>query len=342
MNVNKKIIATAYGDPDVLKIVQEPIPQPGQGELLIRVEAAGVALGDVLRRRGVFVGGPRPPFTPGYDVVGRVEKAGDSITCYREGDRVAVCLDGVGGYSHYVCVPVEEVVLVPKSLDSHEAVSLVLNYVTAYQLLHRAVALGTHSRILIQGAAGGVGTAMLQVGQLLGLTMIGTASQAKLAAVSAYGATAIDYRAEDFVAAVRHRFPEGIDAVFDPIGGDNWYRSAQTLKPGGTLIGFGFTSALTHEPESESIARIEEDWRLLSRGQSAMQSVHACTYSVTQWKKEHPNWFKEDLHTLFDMLLNKQIKPILHSTFPLQEAAEAHRLIEHSKVVGKITLDCSD
>jgi NADPH:quinone reductase-like Zn-dependent oxidoreductase len=338
--MNNRVIVTAYGEEDVLKMVEEPIPQPGQGEVLIRVEAAGVALGDVLRRKGVFTGGPTPPFTPGYDIVGRIERVGEGVTRYRSGQRAAVCFDGVGGYTQYVCVRQEEVLAVPEALDSHDAVCLVLNYVTAYQLLRRAVSIDRNSRILIHGAAGGVGTAMLEIGQLLGLTMIGTASQAKLAAVSSYGALAVDYQTEDFVAAVRNRYPEGIDAVFDPIGGGNWYRSAQTLKPGGALVGFGFTSALMHQPASEQVARIQEDWIQLSRGQGFMDTIEASTYSVTQWKRTHPDWFHQDLHTLFQMLLNKQIKPIRYSTFPLHEAAEAHRLIEHSKIVGKITLDC--
>jgi NADPH:quinone reductase-like Zn-dependent oxidoreductase len=338
--MNNKVIVSAYGNEDVLKMVQEPQRIPEKDELLIQVEAAGVSLGDIMRRKGVFMGMPIPPFTPGYDIVGRIIEKGDQVTRFGVGDRVAVCLDGIGGYSQYVSINEEEAVPVPDSLNSHEAVCLVLNYVTAYQLLTRAVKKEELHRILIHGAAGGVGTAMLELGQMLGIEMIGTASESKLPTVRSYGAWAIDYRAEDFVQVIRDRFPEGIDAVFDPIGGDNWHQSAQTLKNGGALIGFGFTSALTVQPRTQDANHLQEEWVLLSQGQWQKKFVQASMYSITKWKKEHPDWFHEDLSTLFEMLSEKRLKPILYATLPLKEVAEAHRLLEKSKVVGKITLDC--
>jgi NADPH:quinone reductase-like Zn-dependent oxidoreductase len=337
--MNKRIIVTSYGDADVLRMIEEPVPQPEKDEVLIRVEAAGVALGDVMRRKGVLMGGPTLPFTPGYDIVGRIEQMGDGATRFRAGDRVAVCFDGIGGYSRYVSVREQDAHPVPESLDPHDAVCLVLNYVTAYQLLHRAVQTKGLRRILIHGAAGGVGTALLQMGQLLGLEMIGTASESKLPTVRSYGAWGIDYRREDFVQAVRNHVPEGIDAVFDPIGGENWHRSAQTLKPGGALIAFGFTSALAQEPTNEGFTRLQEDLARLSRGEWYTESVQASMYSITKWKKDHPDWFRDDLHTVFQWLAEGRLKPVRHATLPLEEAAQAHRLMEHAQTIGKITLD---
>lgn len=337
--MNKKIVVKAYGEAEVLEWMDEPLRRPQKDEVLIQVEAAGVAMGDVMRRKGVFPGMPKPPFTPGYDIVGRILEIGDGVTRFSTGDRVAVCFDGIGGYAQHVVVREQEALPVPESVDPHEAVCLVLNYVTAYQLLTRTVRKEGPLRILVHGAAGGVGTAILELGQLLGMEMIGTASASKMSTLDAYGAMGIDYRTQDFVQVVRHRYPEGIDAVFDPIGGDHWHRSAQTLKPGGVFIGFGFTSALAVQPDTKG-TQLQEDWDLLSRGQWCKESVQATMYSLTKWKKEHPDWFHEDLTTLFRMLSEQRLKPLLYATLPLQEAPRAHRLLEESKAVGKITLDC--
>ncbi|MGG2199212.1 medium chain dehydrogenase/reductase family protein [Paenibacillus validus] len=339
--MNQRVIVTAYGEADVLRLMDEPLQAPASGEVLIRVEAAGVALGDVMRRKGVYPGGPKPPFTPGYDGVGRIEAVGEGVSGLRAGERVAFCLDGTGAYSRYVRVREQDAIPVPASIDPYEAVCLVLNYVTAYQLLHRAVKKEGMRRILVHGAAGGVGTALLELGRVLGLTMIGTASEPKLASVRGYGAMGIDYRSEDFVQAVLERYPDGVDAVFDPIGGDNWRRSAQTLRPGGALVGFGFTSVLTAGPDAEAASRLRGDWSRLSQGQwHSEKPVLASAYSVTQWKREHPSWFRLDLQALLQLLSEGRIKPVVHAVIPLQEAAEAHRLIESSRTIGKIIVDC--
>lgn len=339
--MNERVMVTAYGEADVLRLIKEPLRAPANGEVLVRVEAAGVALGDVMRRKGVYPGGPKPPFTPGYDGVGRIEAVGEGVSGLRAGERVAFCLDGIGGYSRYVWVGERDAIPVPASIDPHEAVCLVLNYVTAYQLLHRAVPKEGVSRILVHGAAGGVGTALLELGRLLGLTMLGTASEPKLASVRGYGAQGIDYRSEDFVQAVLERYPDGVDAVFDPIGGDNWRRSALTLRPGGSLVGFGFTSVLTAEPDAEAASRLLGDWSRLSRGQwHSEKPVRTSAYSVTQWKREHPSWFRQDLQALLQLLSEGRIKPVVHTAVPLREAAEAHRLLESPRTIGKIILDC--
>jgi NADPH2:quinone reductase len=168
----------------------------------MRVHAAGVAFLDLLMREGTYPGGPKPPFTPGYDLVGEVESTGAGVRGLQVGQRVAA-LTVYGSYTDWICLPADDLVPVPDGLDAAEAVSLVLNYVTAYQLLHRAARVAPGERILVQGAAGGVGTAILQLGRLAGLEVFGTASAKDLEVVASLGATPIDRRRDDFVAVLR-------------------------------------------------------------------------------------------------------------------------------------------
>jgi NADPH2:quinone reductase len=194
---NARMVLTGLGGPEVLKCVEEHLPKPGAGEVRVKILAAGIAFADVLMRRGLYPGTPKFPFTPGYDLVGNIDALGDAVSQFVIGQRVAA-LTMIGGYSRYTVVPAGRLVPVPDGLDPAEAVSLVLNYVTAYQMLHRVAKLREGQRVLIHAAAGGVGTAALQLGRLAGLEMFGTASKAKHQLVASLGATPIDYRSESF------------------------------------------------------------------------------------------------------------------------------------------------
>ena len=187
-----RVIVTHYGGPDALRVVEEECPEPKNGEVRVRVLAAGVSLPDVMMREGIHPETPSLPFTPGWDLVGVVERLGDGVSGIEPGQIVAA-LPISGAYAEFVCLPQRELVPVPSGLDAAEAVSLVLNYVTAYQMLHRSVKVRPGQRVLIHGAAGGVGTALLQLGRLAGLEMYGTCSPRGAAAVSALGAIPIDY-----------------------------------------------------------------------------------------------------------------------------------------------------
>ena len=235
---NTRVVLTALGGSEVLKVIEDDIRDPGANELRIRILACGVAFADVLMRRGLYSGVPPLPYSPGYDIVGVVDSCGVGVTRWKSGDWVAA-LTWTGGYSRYIVLPESELVQVPARLDPAETVSLVLNYTTAYQLIHRIAKLTRSESVLIHGAAGGVGTAALQLGSLLGLKMFGTASKPKHNLVAALGGIPIDYRTEDFV-----RRAAFVDAVFDPIGGRNWLRSYRTLGKGGRFIGYGMSAAL--------------------------------------------------------------------------------------------------
>ncbi len=343
---NTRVLLTALGGPEVLQVTSDDVRDPVANEVRVRVLACGVAFADVLMRYGLYSPVPPLPFSPGFDIVGEVEScgpgtsapAGSNETQCRPGDLIAA-LGGNGGYSQYMILPAAELVRLPPALPGHtldpaEVVSLVLNYTTAYQLIHRVAKLKRGDSVLIHGAAGGVGTAALQLGALSGLKMFGTASKGKLQLVSSLGGIPIDYRSEDFVQRAA-----GVDAVFDPIGGRNWLRSFRTLGKGGRFVGYGMSAAIAGGKRNMLLAAGSFAWLTMMR---ALPGKSAEWYSMTTEKKKHPEWFREDLALLLAMLRDQSIKPVIAKRLPLREAARAHELLEHASVTGKIVLMCQD
>jgi NADPH:quinone reductase-like Zn-dependent oxidoreductase len=330
---NTRVVLTALGGPEVLKVIEDEIGQPGANELRIRIHACGVAFADVLMRRGLYSGSPPLPYSPGYDIVGEVEACGAGVTTWRNGDWVAA-LTTTGGYSRYIVLPASEVVRVPAGLDPAETVSLILNYTTAYQLIHRIANLQRGESVLIHGAAGGVGTAALQLGTLAGLKMYGTASKAKHSLVTELGGIPIDYRNEDFV-----KRAAGVNAVLDPVGGNNWRRSYRALGRGGRFVGYGMSAAIKGGRRNMMLAGASFAWLWFA---GLLPGKSAKWYSVTTEKKKHPEWFREDLSRLLGMLEQKAIKPVVAERLPLRDAPRAHELLEKASVSGKIVLMCQE
>src|SRR5262245_41710312 len=190
-----RIVVTHYGGPDALQVIEEECPEPKSGEVRVRVLAAGVALPDVMARQGIHPETPKVPYTPGWDLVGEVERLGNGVSGFEPGQIVAA-MPIHGAYSEFVCMPGSEMVPVPSGLDAAEAVSVILNYITAYQMLHRSAKVVPRQRVLIHGASGGVGTALLQLGRLSELEMYGTCSSRGAAAVSELGGIPIDYKSQ--------------------------------------------------------------------------------------------------------------------------------------------------
>jgi len=331
---NNRIIVTAFGGPEVMKCIDEDLPEPGRSKVRVKVLAAGVAYADVLMRRGLYPGTPSPPFTPGYDLVGEIEALGEGVTQFTLGQRVGA-LTVRGAYSQYAIVPAALLVPVPESLDPAEAVCLILNYVTAYQMLHRIAKVSSGQRILIHGAAGGVGTALLQLGALHGLTMYGTASKFKQDGIVSAGGIPIDYRAEDFSKRVRELSRDGVDAVFDAVGGTNWWRSYRLVRRGGALVCYGVSAAVTHGKIAGA-----GSFLLLGILKMIPDGRRCVWFNVTNLRKQRPDWFRADLMSLLDLLAQQKIKPVIASRLPLREAAQANEMIEDAKFSGKIVLLC--
>jgi NADPH:quinone reductase-like Zn-dependent oxidoreductase len=339
-----RIIVTRYGGPEALQVVEEECPEPKAGEVRVRVLAAGVCLPDLMMREGIHPETPTLPFTPGWDLVGVVDRLGDGVSTLEPGQTVAA-LPIRGAYAEFVCLPQRELVPVPAGLDAGEAVSLVLNYITAYQMLHRSAKVRRGQRVLIHGASGGVGSALLQLGRLAGLEMYGTCSARGASTVSDLGGTPIDYRQLDFVQEIHRLTGEGADAVFDSLGGTHIWRSRKALRPGGTVVAYGLTASL-HEGRSASghsnrrhrfrpIAifglYIAGGWLLPGRKRVA-------PYSIQWLKRLRPALFRQDLIALFDLLQQHKIKPLIVRRFPITEARQAHELLGKTGVTGKIVL----
>ncbi len=334
----KRIIISEFGGPEVLKMIEETtLPEPKPGEVRVKVLVAGAAFTDVMIRKGKYPDvKEKPPFSPGYDMIGVVDKLGESVTHFKMGQQVAD-LTVIGSYSEYLCLPESRLTHVPDGVDPAEAVSIVLSYITAYQMLHRVANVKRGQRILIHGAGGAVGTAMLQLGKLLDLEMYGTASKTKHELVKQLGATPIDYKSENFVERIRSLTGDGVDVAFDPIGGDNFKRSFSALRRGGKLVAYGFYDAVLGKGGSIPIDFMRlQLWNFWPNGRST------AFYSIGPLRQKQPNWFSEDLTILFDLLAQKKIKPIIAMRMSLAEVAHTHELIEQAEVQGKIVLTVAE
>lgn len=330
--INKRIVINKPGSIDTLTLIEEPLPVPGAHQVRIRVLACGVAFGDVLLQKG-GVPGTSYPLTPGYDIVGDVDTAGPAVTRFKAGDRVAG-IPVTGGYTTYICLPESEIVPVPTHLTPADVVSVMLNYTTAFRLLTKAAKLKAGDTVLMHGAAGGVGTAVLQLGKVLGIRVYGTVSPAKMPIVEQEGGIPIDYTNTDFVTEVRRLTGKGVEAVLDPIGGANLSRSYNALNDRGTLVLFGVSSSL--EGNGNTIINVLKTmvrWVFLKLRVNAKRVV---TSFITP--KNKGVGIYDDMATMIQLLDEGKIKPIVAAVFPLSEAGNAQAMLEQTKPVGKLVL----
>lgn len=328
----KFISINRFGGPEVLEVEKrKSAPEPQQGEVRIKVLATSAAFTDTLIRRGIYPDiKDKPPIIPGYDMVGVVDKIGDGVTKYIEGDKVAE-LTIIGAYSEYMILSAARLIPVPDEVDPAEAVSLILTYTTAYQMLTRAAKVKPGQTILIHGASGAVGSALLQLGSILDLKMYGTASKSQHEFLREFGCVPIDYKNEDFVQEIGKVENNGINAVFDPIGGDNFKRSLKVIGKNGKLVAFGSFYAGSRMDLIVDFLRVKI-WNMIPWLPSTI------FYSIGDWHKKHHQWFQQDLAKLFQWLSEGKIKPTISRKMKLEEAATAHQLIENGGIKGKIIL----
>jgi len=339
-----RIIVTHYGGPEALRAVEEECPEPKDGEVRVRVQAAGVALPDIMAREGIHPETPKVPYTPGWDLVGVVDRVGAGVTGIEPGRTVAA-MPIHGAYAEFVCLAQRELVPVPSGLDAAEAVSLILNYITAYQMLHFSAKVRSRERVLIHGASGGVGTALLQLGRLAELEMYGTCSPRGAPSVRELGGIPIDYKDQDFVKEIQRLTGEGVDAVFDPIGGPHLWQSREALRRGGRVVGYGNTTSLRGKGLASGrpgrrnrLHGIPIYGLYIAGGLLLPGRKRVVPYSIQWLKRLKPEMFQQDLIALFNLLQQQKIKPLIAQRFPLAEARQAHELLGKGGVIGKIVL----
>ena len=343
--LNRRVAISERGGPDVLRIIGERMPEPAAGEVRVKIQATGVSFADLLMREGVHPETPQGTITLGWDLVGVVDKLGPNVTGLNEGDSVAA-LPMLGACADFICLRAAQLVPVPAGLDPAKAVAMVLNYMTAYQMMHRTAKVKPGQTVLIHGAAGGIGTAQLQLGGLIGLIMYGTASQSSLDIVKDLGAIPIDYKASDFVQEIASRTAHGVDAVFDGIGGSHVWQSFKALDKGGVVVAYGLTSSLRGGRLVAGLRhRFKGLLRLVLYGLAAAVlpgNRKIIPYSIQRRMWRHPDDFREDLTALFELLDSGKIKPIIAARMPLADVKKAHEMLASGSVVGKIVLLCGD
>jgi NADPH:quinone reductase-like Zn-dependent oxidoreductase len=332
---NRVVQVKSFGDPDGLEVVEAPMPTAGRGEVRVRVLASSVQYTDILIRRHLYPQTMRlrPPFVIGYDVVGEIDQLDDAVSGFQLGDRVAD-MTVVGSNAAYRTLRAAHLARVPPDLDPAEAATLILSWTTAYQLLHRAARAQRGQRVLVHGAAGAVGQALLVLGRQAGVELWGTARSEHAALIRELGATPIDYQREDFTRVL----PGGFDIVFDGIAEDGYRRSFAALKRGGLLCAYGYSAGVQAKRRMLTmllwIARLYL-WRWLPGGKRAR------FYSINVMRARHPAWFQQDLEHLFGLLATRAIRPRVAERISFDEVAEAHRRLETGGLEGKLVL-CPD
>ena len=325
----RAVMLTKKGGPEVLKIVEIPVEALGQGQLRIRVLAAGVGATDLIMLGGNYPFAPKIPFVPGYEVVGVVDAIGAGVAGFDIDQRVAA-LTVYGAFAELLVREAEHFLPVPVDVSDRDAAAVILNFVTAWQMIHRIAKVQPGKTALVTGAAGGVGTATLQLLRLIGVKTYGSASATKHGTLRSLGATPINYREGTVDQLIRTLEPEGVDYVFDAVGGGNIGPCIGALRKGGTLVGFGFMGAPGILSKIAMFGNLFLGARLRGR--------RGNFYGITALYRKDPKPFREDLPKIFALLAEKKIDPLVSHTFALLEARQAVELLATGSVEGKIVL----
>lgn len=341
MNTEELIEVVLPGkvEPEGLQIRRGDVPVPGPGQVVVRMEATGVSFAEQQMRRGRYYDQPDFPFVPGYDLVGTVQAAGRGVDPGLIGTRVAA-LTKVGGWASHVLLDAADTVPVPDGIGAAEAETLVVNGITAWQMLHRKARVRAGQTVLVHGANGGVGSVLVQLAQAAGAKVIGTASARHHDLLREQGVAPVDYRAGDVAAQVRALAPGGVDAVFDHVGGAGIVDSWRLLAPGGTLVSYGSASTRDDEgskqwPVFKLLGRVWM-WNALPNGRRA--------YFFNAWagralsKDRFRARLRADLTEVFAALQRGDVTPRIAAELPLARVADAMRLAESGTVAGKVVL----
>jgi synaptic vesicle membrane protein VAT-1 len=341
----RAMVVRRYGPPEVFEAGEMPDPQPKPGEVLVRVKAVGVNFADLLQRMGLYPGTPKPPFVPGIEIAGVVEKVAEGSTrpneteTFKRGDAVAAYTK-FNGYAEWVSVPGRNAYRLPAGMTFEDGAAVPVNYLTAYHSMFTMGNLQPGDRILVHNAAGGVGIAAVQLARTRGLVIFGTAGPAKQEYLRKIGVDhAIDHEKSDFVDVIRKFAADGIEMVMDPIGGKSWSRSAECLGSMGRLVVYGFSAAAGPEGK-KSLLRTSKAFLetprfhplKMMRSNMAVIGVHLGRL------QSRGAVLRKEMDELFKLYAAGKIKPVISKTFPLTGAAAAHKYIHDRKNIGKIIL----
>lgn len=329
MATYRAVMLTKKGGPEVLETVELPLESPGRGEIRLRVRGTGAGGTDVIMRRSSYVYAPPIPFVPGYEVVGEVDALGPGVTSPHLGQRVAALLVH-GGYAEELVRPADIVVPVPDGVDDAAAVALILNYVTAYQAVHRAARVSPGARALVTGANGGVGSALLELLALEGAQAIGAAGSDHHEFIRSLGAIPIDGRSGSLDSQVRAVFPEGVDVAFDALGGPHLEDCRRATRRGGQVVGYGFSGV----SGNQGLAFVGMMFTLIVV--CPLTGRRGAFFGVTALYQRDKRPFREDLAKLFEFLEQGKLHPRIAARLPLLAARQAAELLEAGGVEGKI------
>ena len=326
-------------EPEGLRVEHPAPPVPAAGQALVRVDAAGVSYAEQSMRRGRYPGQPAFPFVPGYDLVGRVLGVGPGEDAALIGRRFAAATK-TGGWATHALVDVADLVPVPDAVEADAAEAVVVNGITAWQMLVRSARVRAGGTVLVHGASGGVGTVLAQIARARGLRVIGTAAERHHDALRELGVEPVDSRSDDWDRVVRAIAPGGVDAVFDHLGVASARRSFRLLRRGGALVAYGTAADRDGDRSvlglfAEFLAQIAL-WNVLPNGR------RASFYDFWGGKRLRPAAFRarqhEDLAAVLDLVARGTVQPHIAARFPLERAAEALRLAESRTVRGKVVL----
>jgi NADPH2:quinone reductase len=319
----KAIEVSEFGDRDVLSVVDRDVPEPGPNEVRLEIKAAGINFADVMQRRGHYHGGPEPPYTPGLEVAGVVDATGENVG--RDvGDEVVTMLDN-GGYAEYAIADATGLFDVPPGLSFEEAAGFPVQFLTAHNCLHEWGGLEEGESVLIHAAAGGVGTAAVQIAREAGAEVFGTASTAeKLDRAASLGCDhPINYEEEDFVSVVKEETDYGVDLVLDGIGGDTTEQSLDALKQFGRMVVYGAASGRPGQPSTDDLL---------------FANQRVIGYHLGRAIQLKPMKVLGAVPDLSEMLAEGTLEVQFDRSFDLEEAADAHGYVEDRNSIGKVVL----
>ena len=325
----RAMMVTKAGGPEVLTPTELPVEEPRAGQLSVRVRAAGVGSTDLMLLAGKYRYAPKIPVVPGYEIAGTVDAIGPGVTGFTLGQRVAA-LTVYGGFAELLVREAAHFLPIPDGVSDTQAAGAILNYVTAWQMIHRVAKVASGQTALVTGAAGGVGTAALQILRLASVKTYGAASAKKHETVRKLGAIPIDYRAGRLDRLVRELEPRGVDCAFDAVGGANIGLCIRATRRGGTVVGYGFMGVKGTVATLAMFANLLVGARVRGR--------RGKFYGITMLYRKDPQPLREDLPKIFALIAEKKLDPLVSVTLPLVEARRAMEMLVAGTVEGKIVL----